>query len=396
MENMTPSKTKIADSLGSPKSFDWKWWLNTLGPLLGLVFVWVLFSGLAGANFSGPGNQVTIGINATVVAIAAVGATFVIISAGIDLSVGSTIALTTMVIGWLMTHVQLPAMELPIGGGFALAPLFALLGGVGAGLACGLLIGTLVIGDMVRFVAITLGTVLLVVTLRMGLGFTGAMVVACGVGIAVWFCSRWLRFRMPMSPFIVTLGMMGIIRGLAMGIQKNPINPGKELNHWVPDLMSRDYLIPPGIVITLIVAAIAVVILRYTAFGRHIFAVGSNEETARLCGVNVERVKLGVYAIAGATAGIAGVLQYAYLYGGNFSTAPGYELYVIAAVVIGGASLAGGQGSIFGALVGAVLIYVIDNGCTQANYDEWIKKFVTGGIIVAAVALDQLRHRRAS
>jgi len=374
--------------------FNWQWWLNTLGPLIGLAFVWVLFALLVGGGFTRPGNQVTIITNAAVVAVAAVGATFVIIAAGIDLSVGSTIALTTMVVGWLLTKAQLP--DTVIGPGIPLAPLLAVAGGIGAGLACGLIIGTLVIGDMVRFAAMVIGTVALVVLLNTGLSFFAALGIALVLGTATWCCSRFTRFRMPMSPFIVTLGMMGIIRGVAMGIQKNPINPGAELNRWLPDLMSRTYIIRPGIVIALVVAGLAVVILRYTAFGRHIFAVGSNEETARLCGINVERVKLGVYAIAGITAGIAGILQYAYLYGGDFSIASGYELYVIAAVVIGGASLAGGQGSIFGAVVGAILIYVIDTGCTQASYEPWIKMFVTGAIIVAAVALDQLRHKRAT
>ncbi|RYG30766.1 ABC transporter permease, partial [bacterium] len=131
-------------------------------------------------------------------------------------------------------------------------------------------------------------------------------------------------------------------------------------------------------------------------FGRHIFAIGSNEATARLCGVPVNRTKLGIYTLGVALAGIAGVLQFSYTGQGDPTTATGLELDAIAAVVIGGASLAGGQGSILGSLLGATLMTVIANGGTKMNLPNWVQEIVTGVIIVLAVTLDRLRHRSES
>jgi ribose/xylose/arabinose/galactoside ABC-type transport system permease subunit len=135
-------------------------------------------------------------------------------------------------------------------------------------------------------------------------------------------------------------------------------------------------------------------VLRYTRLGRHTFAVGSNEQTARLCGVAVDRVKVTVYALAGGLAGLAGLMQFSRLTVGDPSVATGLELDVIAAVVIGGGSLSGGEGSILGTLVGALIMTVIRAGCSQMGLPNWVQEIVTGAIIVAAVALDRLRHRR--
>ncbi len=135
--------------------------------------------------------------------------------------------------------------------------------------------------------------------------------------------------------------------------------------------------------------------LRYTRFGRHVYAIGSNQETARLCGVDVDRTKLLVYGSASALAAIAAILQFAYINGtGDPTTAEGYELKVIASVVIGGASLSGGEGTILGTIIGALIMTVVDNGCTKLGLDNWVQEIVTGAIIVAAVALDRLRHQR--
>ena len=134
-------------------------------------------------------------------------------------------------------------------------------------------------------------------------------------------------------------------------------------------------------------------VLKFTKFGRHLFAVGSNELTARLCGVPVERVKICVYALGAAFAGLGAVLQFGYLTGGDPTTAVGLELNIIAAVVIGGASLNGGQGTVTGTLVGALIMSVVANGCTKLGLPNWVQEIVTGVIIVAAVSLDALRHR---
>jgi ribose transport system permease protein len=137
-------------------------------------------------------------------------------------------------------------------------------------------------------------------------------------------------------------------------------------------------------------------LLRYTRLGRHIFAVGSNEQTARLCGVATDRVKVIVYAINGMLIGLAGLLQFSRLTVGDPTVAMGLELDVIAAVVIGGGSLSGGEGSILGSIVGALIMTTIRSGCSQMGLPNWVQEIVTGLIIVLAVAIDRFRHRKAA
>jgi ribose/xylose/arabinose/galactoside ABC-type transport system permease subunit len=147
----------------------------------------------------------------------------------------------------------------------------------------------------------------------------------------------------------------------------------------------------------MLILALAVAgLLRYTRLGRHTYAIGSNEQTARLCGVAVERVKIIIYTLSAAFAGLAGLMQFSRLSVGDPTVAVGAELDVIAAVVIGGGSLAGGEGSILGSLVGALIMTVIRSGCTHMGRPNWEQEIVTGAIIVLAVALDRLRHRRAA
>jgi ribose transport system permease protein len=153
-------------------------------------------------------------------------------------------------------------------------------------------------------------------------------------------------------------------------------------------------LLPPGVWLTILLGLLVAGLLRYTRFGRHVFAVGSNEQTARLCGVNVTRTKLAVYILAAGLTGFAGVLQYSYENGsGDPTTARGLELDVIAAVVIGGASLSGGAGSVIGTFSGALLMAVVANGCNKLDLDTSVQQMATGGIIIVAAALDRLRHR---
>ena len=154
-------------------------------------------------------------------------------------------------------------------------------------------------------------------------------------------------------------------------------------------------LVPPGVWLVVILALLVAGMLRYTRLGRHIFAVGSNEQTARLCGVPVSRVKLAVYTIGGGFFGLAGLMMFSRLTVGDPTAAVGLELDVIAAVVIGGGSLSGGEGSVLGSLVGALIMSVIRSGCSQMGLDNWVQEVVTGAIIVVAVALDGLRHRKA-
>ncbi len=308
--------------------------MNTFGLLLALVVIYGVFA-LFLPSFQTSQNAITIARQTTIVGIAALGMTIVIISGGIDLSVGSIIALSTVVV----------AKALAAGA----PPLAAALAGVAVAACCGLLTGTLV---------------------------TGARVV----------------------PFIVTLGMLLGVRGAAKGLadEQKVDAPLSALNNLLATLGpgTRWMLVPPGVWIMVLLALLVAGLLRYTRFGRHVFAVGSSEATARLCGVAVSRVKILVYTLSAAFAGLAGVMQFSRLSVGDPTVAQGLELDVIAAVVIGGGSLAGGEGSVVGSLVGAFIMTVIRSGCSQAGLPNWVQEILTGVIIVAAVALDRLRHRR--
>jgi ribose/xylose/arabinose/galactoside ABC-type transport system permease subunit len=320
-------------------TLNWRRWLNTLGPVLALISVYGIFVLIAPPSFATTRNMEMIARQTTIVGIAALGMTLVIISGGIDLSVGSVVALSTVVIAWLLQYA---------GAG----PLTAALGGVAAAAFFGLLSGLLIT-------------------------------------------------RLKVVPFIVTLGMMLVVRGAAKGIgreQKIDVDPAKL--RWLDELLAsvpadRSWmLVPPGVWIMIFLAIGMAALLRYTRLGRHTFAIGSNEETARLCGVAVERVKVLVFTICAAFAGLAGLMQFSRLTVGDPTVAVGLELNVIAAVVIGGGSLSGGEGSILGTLVGALIMTVIASGCTQMGVANWVQEIITGAIIVIAVALDRLRHRR--
>ena len=313
---------------------NWRSALDAIGPLLGLFFVIGLFSALRPQTFATWDNAQLILLQTAVVGTAALGMTLIIVSGGIDLSVGSTVALCTVTIALLLAK--------------GVPPVVAILGGIATGAICGLVIGLLIT-------------------------------------------------RLKLSPFIVTLGMWGAVRGIAKGLANDQTVQAPET--WINSLLNslpdnqKWMIVPPGVWMTLVLALLIAAMLRYTRFGRHIFAIGSNESTARLCGVAVEPTKLAIYALAAALAGVAGVLQFSFLTLGDPTTASGMELDIIAAVVIGGASLAGGQGSIFGTIIGALIMTSVANGCTKMEMPNWVQEIVTGGIIIAAVALDRFRHR---
>jgi ribose/xylose/arabinose/galactoside ABC-type transport system permease subunit len=228
---------------------------------------------------------------------------------------------------------------------------------------------------------------------------------AGGVAAAAFFgaLSGLLITRLRVVPFIVTLGMMLVVRGTAKGLaREQTIAVDPERLVWLEGLLrsvaGREQswmLVPPGVWMWLILAVVMALFLRYTRLGRHSFAIGSNEQTARLCGVAVERVKVLVFMLGGAFAGLGGLMQFSRLTKGDPTVAVGLELDVIAAVVIGGGSLAGGEGSILGTIVGALIMTVIASGCTQMGLPNWVQEIITGAIIVAAVAVDRLRHRHA-
>jgi ribose/xylose/arabinose/galactoside ABC-type transport system permease subunit len=311
-------------------------WLNALGPLLVLVAVYGFFVALAPSTFSSFSNLETMARQTAVIGTAALGMTVIMISGGIDLSVGSVIALSSVVVAVLLKD-------------WRLSPLLAGLGGVAVGAGSGAVSGAVI-----------------------------------------------TRFRV--LPFIVTLGMMSVLRGVAKWwAGQTTVYPPST---WLDGLLGalpegRLWLIVPAGVWVMVLLAVAVfVLLRYTRLGRHVHAIGSNERTALLCGVAVERTKVLVYATGGAFAGLAGVMQYSRLTGGDPTTATGAELEVIAAVVIGGGSLSGGEGSVLGSLVGAFLMTVIRSGCSHKGWPNFVQEIVAGLIIVAAVALDRYRRRR--
>jgi ribose transport system permease protein len=305
------------------------------GPLLALIAVYILFAILAPNTFALSANALTMARQTVVVAIVAVGMTVVMIEGGIDLSVGSTVALATVAI----------ARTLEAGHG----PLTAVLAGVGLGAVTGLLNGALI-------------------------------------------------SRLKLMPFIVTLGTMSALRGTAKGFadeQKvDAPSRGLETLMALPSGPRAYWLLPPGVWVVLLLALAVAGFLLYTRPGRHAVAIGSNEMTARLCGVPVERITLLVYVMCGALAGLAGVMEFSTLTVGDPTDSIGLELEAIAAVVIGGGSLSGGRGSIAGALIGALLLTVIKTGCTHVGLPNWVQEILTGTIIVVAMALDRLRERK--
>jgi ribose transport system permease protein len=307
-------------------------WRGDSGVLLGLLLVGILFGVLIGPQFFRPANLELMAIQTVIVCVAALGMTMVIVSSGIDLSVGSIVALATVVTAVMLRQGYDPA--------------FAALGALGAAALCGLVNGLLIT-------------------------------------------------RLDVVPFIVTLGTMLLVRGAAKGVADErrveaPLT-------WLNDLLrtargGSGYGVPIGIWVTAILALVVAGVLGYTRFGRHLFAIGSNERTARLCGVRVERRKLQVYTLSAIFAGLAGILQFSRLSVGDPTVAVGLELDIIAAVIIGGGSLLGGKGTVTGTVGGAAIMAVIQIGCSQHGLPNWVQQIVTGIIIVMAVALDRWRQ----
>ncbi len=313
--------------------------LNVLGPFFGLLLVLGLFSlnpEVRPYLFTG-GNCKIILIQTVIVAVGALGMTMIIVSGGIDLSVGSAVALTSVLGATLLVQGHSPAM---------VVPLVILAGGV--------------------------------------IGLINGLVIA--------------GFRM--MPFIVTLGMMGVVRGAAKWLAGNQTvnNP---TDTPINDLMARvepTRLLPwpPGVWLAIGLAVVMAVVMRQTIFGRYVFAIGSNEATARLCGVRVPLCKVIIYTLAGLFFGLAGLMQLSRLTQGDPTVAIGLELDIIAAVVIGGASLSGGTGSILGSMIGALIMAVLRNGSNQMGWPNYMQEIIIGAVIVLAVGLDKFRQSRAN
>lgn len=230
-----------------------------------------------------------------------------------------------------------------------------------------------------------------------------AALLAIATGLICGLINGVLISSLRVVPFIVTLGTMTIFMGVGNWIAANkPIRPtdADQVPFWLQDMVSKSAnalwlnTFPTGVWLLLLLAAALALVLRYTVFGRYVFALGSNESTARLCGVNVPRVKISVYALAGFFVGVAGICHFATQSTGNPNSGLGLELKIIAAVVIGGGSLNGGRGAVLGTLAGAVLMQVIEIGGRHLGLDVSIQQIILGAIIVGAVTIDQIRQRR--
>jgi ribose transport system permease protein len=228
-----------------------------------------------------------------------------------------------------------------------------------------------------------------------------AVLLAIATGAAAGLVNGVLVSGLRIAPFVVTLGTMTIFLGLGNLLSGNvPIRPSfAQIPGWLADLDGNTpaalwFGFPTGVWLALLLAAAVAALLRYSVFGRHLFAIGSNENAARLCGVRLGPMKLAIYSLAGGLFGIAGAYQFTRLSTGNPPSGLGLELEIIAAVVIGGGSLSGGRGAVLGTLAGAAMMAVIRSGCTQLGLIDQLQRIILGVIIITAVTLDQIRQRR--
>jgi inositol transport system permease protein len=280
----------------------------------------------------------------SVVGLIAIGVTMVIITGGIDLSSGSVLALAAVVATSLAqrlewSEIKFPGLDVPV-----IVPVMAALA---VGALCGLVNGSLI-----------------------------------------------ANFKIP--PFIATLGMMTVARGFALIYSERPVSGLRDDYNFIGQgyiPQGAQYGIPVPIIILLLVAFAAHIMLNNTRFGRHIYAVGGNEQAARISGINISRVKIGVYMTAGLLAGLSGLVLSSRIGSGQPGLGLGYELDAIASAVIGGTSLSGGIGTIWGTIVGALIIGVLNNGLDLLNVSAYWQTIVKGSIIVVAVIIDERKNR---
>jgi len=304
--------------------------MQTILAFSSLVLLFIIFT-IASPNFFTSGNLVTILLMTAVNGILAVGITFIIVSGGIDLSVGTVMTFCSVIAGVCLTNLRLP---LPMG------------------IICAILAGALC-------------------------GFTNGVTIS----------------YLKLPPFIATLGMMNITKGLNLIITNaRPIYFTE--NPFFITIATMPVLgIPFGVIIFFICAGIAAFILSKTVIGRYCYSIGSNEEATRLSGINTQKWKITIYTMSGAFFGIAGVVMASRVASAQPSLGVGYEMDAIAAAVIGGASLSGGEGSILGTIIGAFIITVLTNGLRILSVPQEWQMVVTGLIIIGAVYLDIVRRK---
>ncbi|MER5430640.1 substrate-binding domain-containing protein [Streptomyces sp. NPDC002588] len=298
------------------------------GALTALIVLVIAMSALSG-DFLTTDNLLNVGVQAAVTAVLAFGVTFVIVSAGIDLSVGSVAALSATVLAWSATQHGVPV-----------------------------------------FVAVVL---------------------AVSTGIAAGLVNGFLIAYGKLPPFIGTLAMLSVARGLSLVISEgSPIAFPDSVSHLGDTLGGW---LPVPVLVMVVMGLIAAFVLGRTYIGRSMYAIGGNEEAARLSGLRVKRQKLAIYALSGVFAAVAGIVLASRLSSAQPQAADGYELDAIAAVVIGGASLAGGTGKASGTLIGALILAVLRNGLNLLNVSAFWQQVVIGVVIALAVLLDTVRRK---
>lgn len=317
--------------------FHWQSYISVQEAGILIIFLlWCAFLSIATDTFLTTNNVFNMLRSFSWIAIAAFGETLIVLTAGIDLSVGSNMALSGLATALLLTA----GVPVPL----------AVLGGIFAGILVGFLNGGLV-----------------------------------------------TRFRIP--PFIATLGMMSIARGVTYGATNGwPVRGLPESFRFLGqgDIPIGPWDVPIPVIVMLVLAVLTSLYLGRTVSGRHIYAVGGNEEATRVTGINTQRLKLFVYVAGGLFAAIGGILMTARLGVAAPTAATGYELDIIAAVVIGGVSLFGGEGTILGVLVGAALMQTIRTGLNLLGFPAYWQPAAIGGVIILAIVFDQWRKERSA
>ncbi|MBB5221232.1 inositol transport system permease protein [Amaricoccus macauensis] len=312
--------------------------LKRFGPLLFLAVLMVIFT-IMNPNFLNPINLFNVLRQISITGLIALGMTFVILTAGIDLSVGSLLAL------------------------------------------CGMIAAVVAKGG-------TANTLALESAAGAGYGWFAALLAAIATGCLAGLIQGLTITRLKVPPFVVTLGGLTIFRGLTLTISNGGPISGftADMRWWGTGLVGP---VPVPVIIFLGAALLCHLVLRYTRYGRSVYAVGGNAEAARLSGLRVDRILVSVYVIVGFFCGLAAFVLAARLNSAEAVAGMGYELTVISAVVIGGTSLFGGVGSVGGTVVGAALIGVLVNGLVLNNVSSYTQQIVIGLILILAVAFDR-------
>ncbi len=296
----------------------------------GSLIILIIFFSITSSTFLSIDNFLSIALQTAVIGIVALGSTFVIITSGIDLSVGAIVAFSGVMMGFAMQAGMPTFVSILIG----------LLSGVALGVAIGLFI---------------------------------------------------TKAKLP--PFIVTLGFMMMVRGLVLALTNGM--PISGLNEGFEKLAAGTILrIPYPVIFLIVLAVILGFILKNTKIGKYVYAIGSNEDASKLSGVNVDKVKLFVYGLSGLMCAISGIILASRLISAQPTEGMGYEMDAIAAVVIGGASLAGGTGTIFGTMLGAFIMTVLKNGLTMLNVSGMWQQVAVGAVVLGAVYIDNLKNKR--